>query len=151
VGTDQGPVRAQVSQFIYGSSAPDGGLHAVTPGVYNDNGAGIDDQYETTSQGRMLSVCQIHGFNLNARGEADRCRYRFSAARHGANDWGRIGKLEGIEGAPGRPQARSVHRNLAHDATKLNERWRVRLTTVAAPTGGATSSTVFVSETLCSQ
>jgi hypothetical protein len=132
VGTDQGPVRAQVSQFIYGSSGPDGGLHAVTPGVYNDNGAGIDDQYETTSQGRMLSVCQIHGFNLNARGNGP-LQVSFLGGRDMANDWDESGSSKELKVRPVdlKPdQSIGISRMTP---PKTNERWRVRLTNGCQP------------------
>ena len=57
------------SQFIYGDSAADGGVQAVTPGTYSDNAAGIDWHYRTVSTGAMQALSKCEGFNLNARGE----------------------------------------------------------------------------------
>jgi hypothetical protein len=56
------------SQFLYGSSGPDGSVQAITPGVYFDNGAGIDWHYRSVSTGAMQSLSKFEGFNLNARG-----------------------------------------------------------------------------------
>lgn len=56
------------SQLLYGSSAADGAVQARTPGVYSDNGNGIDWRYRTVSVGMMQAVCKIEGFNLNASG-----------------------------------------------------------------------------------
>jgi hypothetical protein len=57
-----------VSQLFFGSSGGDGGLHARTPGIFRDNGAGIDSVYRTMSQGLMQAVSKPEGFNLNACG-----------------------------------------------------------------------------------
>jgi hypothetical protein len=59
----------QVTQLLYASSGFDGTVQARTPGVFSDNGAGIDDQYETMSSGMMQAVCKPEGFNLNACGQ----------------------------------------------------------------------------------
>jgi hypothetical protein len=63
------------SQFLYASSAPDGCVLAITPGIWHDGEGGptgklmgIDWQYETMSQGVMLSQCKFEGFSLNSRG-----------------------------------------------------------------------------------
>lgn len=56
------------SQLLFFDSAPDGGVQARTPGVYSDNGTGIDSQYETCSAGMMQAVCKPEGINLNASG-----------------------------------------------------------------------------------
>lgn len=57
-----------VSQLLFGSSADDGTVQARTPGVYNDNGAGINWQYETVCAGMMQAVCKPEGLNLNCSG-----------------------------------------------------------------------------------
>jgi hypothetical protein len=56
------------SQFIYGSSAADGTVQNVTPGIFNDNGAGIDCRYQTVCPDTTMSLSKIEGFTLNARG-----------------------------------------------------------------------------------
>ena len=132
VGTDQGPVRALVSQFMYGSSGTDGGVHAVTPGVYNDNGAGIDDQYETISAGKMLAVSQLHGYNMNALGNGP-LQVSFLGGRDMSNDWSESGKsnelkLRAVDLKP--DQSVGISRNTP---PKLNERWRMRITNGKQP------------------
>lgn len=57
------------SQLLYCSGGPDGTVQARTPGVYSDNGTGIDWQYETTSASFMQAVCKPEGFNLNVAGD----------------------------------------------------------------------------------
>ena len=57
-----------VSQLLFCSSAADGTIQARTPGVYSDNGTGIDWQYETVCAGMMQAVCKPEGFNLNCAG-----------------------------------------------------------------------------------
>lgn len=57
-----------VSQLLYGSAAADGTVQARTPGVYSDNGTGIDWRYEGVSAGMMQAVCKPEGFNLNCQG-----------------------------------------------------------------------------------
>jgi hypothetical protein len=70
-----------VTQLLYGSSAADGTVQARTPGIYNDNGEGIDWRYRTSSAGWMQAVAKPEGFNLNATGMG-----RISAAFYGARD-----------------------------------------------------------------
>jgi hypothetical protein len=69
-----------VTQLVYGSSAADGAVQARTPGVYNDNGNGIDWRYRTASVGMMQAVAKPEGFNLNATGMG-RIGASFYAAR----------------------------------------------------------------------
>jgi len=57
-----------ISQLFFGSSGPDGSLSCRTPGIFNDNGSGIDCVYRTVSAGLMQAVCKPEGFNLNANG-----------------------------------------------------------------------------------
>lgn len=56
------------SQFVYGSSAADGTVQGVTPGIFNDNGAGIDCRYQTVCPQTTMALSKIEGFTLNARG-----------------------------------------------------------------------------------
>jgi hypothetical protein len=58
----------RVSQLLYCTSGYDGCIHARSPGVYSDNGTGIDWQWETTSASIMQAVCKPEGFNLNITG-----------------------------------------------------------------------------------
>lgn len=84
------------SQFLYGSSAADGAVQAITPGVYADNGAGIDWRYRTVSAGMMQALSKCEGFNLNARGEGS-INATFYAGRDILTDW-----------TPGSPTTRAV-------------------------------------------
>ena len=55
------------SQVLIASSSPDGTVQAITMGVYNDNGQGIDCQYETVCPD-MSGVNQLGGVMVNASG-----------------------------------------------------------------------------------
>jgi hypothetical protein len=57
------------SQILLASSSPDGTVQAITPGVYNDNGGGIDFQYETSCPGQLMPVQMLGGVEINAIGE----------------------------------------------------------------------------------
>jgi hypothetical protein len=57
------------SQILIASSAPDGTVQSVTPGVYNDNGSGIACQYETTSTQDLMDISMLGGVSVNALGE----------------------------------------------------------------------------------
>src|SRR5437016_4475952 len=59
------------SQILFASSAPDGGVNAIIPGTFNDNGSGIDCIYETVSTQDLLRVNQLGGVGVNATGLAD--------------------------------------------------------------------------------
>jgi hypothetical protein len=84
------------SQFLYGSSAPDGSVQAITPGIYNDNGAGIDWRYRTTAPGAMQALSKCEGFNLNARGQGP-INATFLSGRDMPTDW-----------TPGAPTTKAV-------------------------------------------
>lgn len=58
----------QSSQFVFGSSGPDGTINAITPGIFSDNGSGIDWQYETVCPEGTMALSKIEGFQLNAKG-----------------------------------------------------------------------------------
>jgi hypothetical protein len=57
------------SQVLIGSSAPDGTVQMVATGIYNDNGSGIECQYETTSTQDLMEVSMLGGVSINALGE----------------------------------------------------------------------------------
>jgi hypothetical protein len=57
------------SQILIGSSSPDGTVQMIATGVYNDNGSGIDCQYETTCTQDLMSVSMLGGVSINALGE----------------------------------------------------------------------------------
>ena len=56
------------SQILVASSAPDGTVQAITTGVYNDNGEGIDCQYETVCDPGNMAVAMLGGLSANATG-----------------------------------------------------------------------------------
>lgn len=66
--TDQMDASYGISQLLYCSSGFDGTVQARTPGIYADNGAGIDWVWESMCAGLMQAVCKPEGFNLNALG-----------------------------------------------------------------------------------
>lgn len=80
------------SQFLYCSSAPDGAVPAITPGVWHDGeggenpATGIDWRYETMSQGIMLMQCKFEGFSLNSRGQG-KLFWAILAGRTQIEDW----------------------------------------------------------------
>jgi hypothetical protein len=130
VGTDQGPTRALVSQFLYGSSGPDGGVHAITPGVYNDNGAGIDHQYETVAGENMLVQSRIQGANFNIRGNGA-IQVSFLAGRKMVSDFAPDGTPSRRFDVPLRVLILTPDMNEAISRMcrpKTNERWRTRIT-----------------------
>jgi hypothetical protein len=127
---DEGPVdtveeieRQYISQFLVASSGPDGTVQAITPGVYNDNGSGIDCRYEGISEHQMLSLCKLNGINVSVRGNGQLFVSFIPGARR-TTDW-----------APGQPEfevklrpfdlelipTKSISRNTP---SRLNERWR---------------------------
>jgi hypothetical protein len=69
-----------ISQLIFVSSGFDGAVLARTPGVYSDNGAGIDWQWESVCAGMMQAVCKPEGVNLNVLGHGQ-IYWCFLAAR----------------------------------------------------------------------
>jgi hypothetical protein len=56
------------SQILIASSSPDGTIQAISPGVYNDNGQGIDCQYETVCDAGNMAVSMLGGLSINALG-----------------------------------------------------------------------------------
>lgn len=60
------------TQLLLASSAPDGLVNMITPGVYNDNGAGIDQGYDTSYTSTTTGlIWQATGVTLTARGDGD--------------------------------------------------------------------------------
>ncbi len=55
------------SQVVFGSASPDGTLQGLVPNVYNDNGAGIDQQYESVAQDELITVNMLGGVGGNFR------------------------------------------------------------------------------------
>jgi hypothetical protein len=57
------------SQILIGSSSPDGTVQMIATGIYNDNGNGINCQYETTSTQDLMNISMLGGVSINALGE----------------------------------------------------------------------------------
>lgn len=125
VDTEEQVERQYISQFLIASSGPDGTVQAITPGVYNDNGAGIDCQYEGIATQQMMSLSKLNGININARGNGSLFTY-FIAGANRLTDW-----------RPGNPvpswlvQLRPFQLELnptkglsRNTPSRLNERWR---------------------------
>lgn len=119
-----------VTQLLYGSSAADGAVQARTPGVFNDNGAGIDDQYETVSGGLMQAMCKPEGFNLNATGSG-LCYASLLAARDMVTGPGEKSKEIQLRPIPLDPDQKIGITRKA--PVKINEFWRVRFTNGKVP------------------
>lgn len=113
------------SQFVYGSSAADGSVQAITPGVYNDNGAGIDWHYRTVSAGVLQALSKCEGMNLNARGMG-LINATFLAGRDIQTDWTpgspttRAVKVRPFDLSPN--QSAGISRNVE---SRVNEHWMV--------------------------
>lgn len=123
-----------ISQFVYGSSGYDGTVQAVTPGVFNDNGAGIDCVYETVAPETTMALSKIEGFTLNARGNGTLYPYAIGgrAMVTGQDDKGPIKSLL----LPLRPidlglmESEGISRM---SPSRVNERWRLRFTNGKKP------------------
>lgn len=113
------------SQFVYGSSAPDGSVQAITPGIYSDNGAGIDWRYRTVSAGAMQALSKAEGFNLNARGLGS-INATFLSGRDMLTDWTpgapttREIRMRPFDLAPN--QSAGISRNCE---SRVNEHWMI--------------------------
>lgn len=66
-GTTQLTSDFNISQLAY-TSTVDGTINARTAGRYNDNGAGIDWKYQTTSAKAMQKPSKPEGITISARG-----------------------------------------------------------------------------------
>ena len=124
------------SQFVYASSAPDGAVSAITPGVFHDGetqagpGTGIDWQYQTTVPPNMMAFSKIEGFNLNARG-VGRLLAFLIAGRKQTTDWTPAGpaNMKGILRV--RPIELTPNNHVGDSrlvSAKFGEAWRVRFT-----------------------
>lgn len=127
VDTDQETQRQFISQLVYGSSAADGTIQAIQPGTYNDNGAGIDCQWEGTAAEQMLFQSKLAGMNLNIRGNGTLFASFLPGSKR-VTDFKKTGKPYevklrevGLELNP----SRSISLG---SKSRTNERWRPRLT-----------------------
>ena len=126
----------QLTQLLYPSSGPDGTIQARTPGVFSDNGSGIDQQYETMSTGMMQAPCKPEGFNLNA------CGYglmfpSFIASREMVEDQGGenqlIQVLDELQMDPIALSPKQVVGITRKCVPSINEFWRMRFTNGKQP------------------
>ena len=133
---DEGPVdtteqisRQFISQFLYASSAPDGTIQALTPGVYNDNTSGIDCQYETISAQQMMTQCKLAGINMNARGNGN-LFVSFIAGARRITDWQADTPQPKwlVEMKPIQLELNPTQGLSRNTPSRLNERWRIRFT-----------------------
>jgi hypothetical protein len=125
--------RQYISQYLIASSGPDGTVQAITPGVYNDNGAGIDCQYETVAAQQAMTLCKLAGINLNARGNGS-LFVSFLAGANRVTDW------QGQGDPPWEVKLRPFQLDLNPTVglsrgapSRLSERWRTRFTNGAIP------------------
>jgi hypothetical protein len=122
------------SQFVYGSSAADGTVQAVTPGTFSDNGAGIDCVYETVSPETTMALSKIEGFTLNARGNGTLYPY-FLAGRTMVTGNVPLGPVNPMV-IPCRPiqldimESEGLSRMVP---SRISERWRMRFSNGKVP------------------
>jgi hypothetical protein len=117
------------TQFVYGSSGPDGTVQAVNPGTFNDNGTGIDSVYECVCSQTTMALCKFEGFSLNAKGNGTLYPYAL-AGRAMVTSWDENGQAVNRNNIlPLRPVDLDVMESegLSRMApSKINERWRMR-------------------------
>ena len=119
----------RISQFLYASSGFDGTIQARTPGIFSDNGEGIDHIYETMSTGLMQAVCKPEGMNLNACGSGILFA-SFIASRAQESDVGGPNQLEAEDEEVIMDPIPLTPRQISGITRKcepmLNEYWRLR-------------------------
>jgi hypothetical protein len=116
------------SQVLIGSSAPDGTVQMVATGIYNDNGRGIDCQYETTSTQDLMDVSMLGGVSVNALGEGS-MTVSVMVARDFVESPGRSHEIK----LPNFPLTTENWRGYDAGARGQNERFRMRFTNGTQP------------------
>jgi hypothetical protein len=117
------------SQVLIGSSSPDGTVQMIATGIYNDNGSGIECQYETTSTQDLMEVSMLGGVSINALGQGSMtvsvmvARSYADSQQPGANE---------IKLAPF-PLTPENWKGYDGGARGQNERFRMRFTNGTAP------------------
>jgi len=117
------------SQVLIGSSSPDGTVQMIATGIYNDNGTGIECQYETTSTQDLMEVSMLGGVSINALGQGSMtvsvmvARSYADSPQPGANEI----KL------PPFPLTPENWKGYDGGARGQNERFRMRFTNGTAP------------------
>ena len=134
VGTTEESARQYLSQFLVASSGPDGTVQAITPGVYNDNGAGIDCQYESVAAQEMMTLCKLQGINMNARGNGS-LFVSFIAGAKRITDWTSGDPVQSwlINLRPFQLELNPMRGLSRNTPSRLSERWRARYTNGAIP------------------
>lgn len=129
VDTEEQISRQYISQFLIASSGPDGTVQAVTPGVYNDNGGGIDCQYEGIANQQMMSLVKLQGININARGNGS-LFVSFIAGARKVTDWtpGDPAPQWLINLRPLQLELNPTKGLTIATPSRINERWRPRFT-----------------------
>lgn len=127
LGISQATVRNTISQMMFTSSGPDGTVQAVQPGIYNDNGDGIDFQYETTSVGAMQALSHLQGANFNVRGYGLLYASFIPGARM-VTDWRPGDKPFEVKLRPLELELVPTKGITRMAPSRTNEKWRLRLT-----------------------
>lgn len=127
VDTNQQSASQLISQFLITSAGPDGTVQAVSPGIYNDNGAGIDCQYESVAAQQMMTLCKLQGLNMNVRGNGS-LNVSFVAGARRVTDWGGQAPAPGwlVKLKPVQLELNPTKGISRNTPSRLNERWRVR-------------------------
>jgi hypothetical protein len=116
------------SQVLIGSSSPDGTVQMIATGIYNDNGAGITCQYETTSTQDLMEVSMLGGVSINALGEGSMTVSVMVARTYVDSQQGSPGNVTNeIKLAPF-PLTAENWRGYDGGARGQNERFRMRFT-----------------------
>lgn len=125
-----------VTQLLFASSADDGTVQARTPGVFTDNGGGIDAQYETMSSGMMQAVCKPEGFNLNAAGWGTMFPSFISSRDMVSDEGGETKLIQELEELVMEPVTLTPKQNIGITRKcppSVNEFWRLRFTNGKIP------------------
>jgi hypothetical protein len=120
-----------ISQFLYGSSAPDGTVQAITPGIYQDNGTGIRSEYETVCPQNGMALSKLEGFTLNAKGNGTLLVSALSG-RDMTSDWAPEGSAKKSRELHARPVDLSPDQPIGISRmypSRISERWRLRFRT----------------------
>jgi hypothetical protein len=116
------------SQILIASSAPDGTVQMIAPGVYNDNGSGIACQYETTSTQDLMDVSMLGGVTVNALGEGSMTVSVMAARSYAESEPTPAGNGTSEIKLPPFPLTPENWRGYDGGARGQNERFRMRFT-----------------------
>lgn len=123
------PSSFYVTQFVYGSSGPDGTIQASKRGTFDDNGSGIDWVYETVAPQEAMALSLCEGFLANMRG-AGQIMAWFLGMRAS-----KFQQLDGKKAPPVVPIKRPINLDIEQSQgisrmlrPVLSEKWRIRFT-----------------------